>query len=46
MTAAEVVVREVQDSRLEIVEFLAECVGQSGEPTHLHSHGQVLPFDV
>jgi hypothetical protein len=29
-----------------IVELLTESVGQAGEPTHRHSHGEVLAFHV
>jgi len=45
--AAVVVVHEVQgDGSLEVVELLAEGVGQAREPPHAHPHGQVCPFNV
>jgi hypothetical protein len=47
MHTAEVVIREVQGaSGLEIVQLLGKGVGQSRKPSHHHSHGQVLPFNV
>lgn len=43
MLSHEVVVHEVQsDCMPEVVNLLAEGVGQSGEPSHAHTHGQVL----
>ena len=47
MDSYEVAVREVQRyCRVKIFEFLAEAVGQSCEPARLHSHGEVLAFNV
>jgi len=43
----EVVVHEVQrDGSAVILDLLGEGVGQAGEPTHGHPHGQVLALDV
>src|SRR3546814_1640125 len=40
---AEVVMDEVQRQHVEVVlQLLAESVGQAGEPTHTHPHGEVL----
>lgn len=45
MNAAEIIVREVQgDSGLEMRQLFAERIGEPGKPSHLHSHGQILPF--
>ena len=47
MNTAEIVIREVQSaSRFQVVQFLAKGIGQARKPSHHHSHGQVLPFDV
>src|SRR6266481_2635486 len=45
MNTAEIVIREVQgDSGFQIAKFLRKGIGQSGKPSHLHSHGQILSF--
>lgn len=45
MLSDEVVVHEVQRNRMsKVVDLFTECVSQSGEPSHAHTHGQVLPF--
>ena len=42
MDAAEVIPRdEYRDGRLQVVEFLAETVGQPREPAQVHSDRQV-----
>jgi hypothetical protein len=47
MHAAEVVMHVVERNRVAvIVHLLAEAVGQTSEPAHLHSHGEVLPFHI
>jgi hypothetical protein len=47
MNTAEIVIREVQrDSGFQIFQLFRESIGQSGKPSHLHSHGQILPFHV
>jgi hypothetical protein len=47
MYAAEIIVREVQSaSRFQVPQPLRESVSQPSESAHLHSHGQVLPFDM
>ena len=47
MNAAEVVISEMQTVRSpEILPLLAKAVRETGEPSHLHSKGQVLPFDM
>src|ERR1039458_5326317 len=47
MNPAEIVVCKVKCIRsLKILPFLREKVRQSGHPTHLHSDGQVLPFNM
>jgi hypothetical protein len=47
MNAHEIIVREVQSaSGFQVRKFLRESVRQSRKPSHLHPHGQVLPFDV
>ena len=47
MNTAEIIKREVQgDSGFQIVQLFRESIGQSGKPSHLHSHGQVLSFHV
>ena len=44
---AEVVVHVMQGDVVgEIVGLFAECVGQPGKPAHLHSHREILPFNV
>lgn len=35
-----------RDSGLVALVLLAESVCESGEPAHLHSHGQILSLDV
>lgn len=43
----EVVERAVQRDRVAVVlDLLAECVCQTGEPAHVHPHREVLPLDV
>jgi len=47
MDSAKVVISEVQRTRdLQIVQFLAEGVGQARKPANCHSHGEVLPLNV
>lgn len=47
MNAAEVVISEVQrTSGLQVVQFLAECVGQARKSANRHPHGEVLPLNV
>ena len=47
MDSREVVVHEVQGDGVGVVlYFLAEGVGQPREPTHLHSHREVLALDI
>ena len=42
-----VVPAEMQvESRQQVVIFLRECVGEAGKASHLHTHGQILAFDV
>ena len=42
----EIIVEEMQrDGVFVVLDFLAESVRQSGEPSHSHSHRQVLAFD-
>src|SRR3546814_3808302 len=44
---AEVVMDEVQRQHVEVVlQLLAESVGQAGEPTHTHPHGEVLALHM
>lgn len=45
--SAEVVVREVQsDGCAKVLPFLRESIGQARQPSHLHTHGQVLAFNM
>ena len=47
MDTAKVVVHMKQRERVNmVVELLREGIGQSGEPTHIHSHVQILPLNV
>ena len=47
MNAAEVVVSEVQSECGPVVlKLLREAIGQPGESSDVHSHGEILPFDV
>ena len=47
MHAHEVVMCEVQRDRSpQILDLFAKGVREPGKPTHLHTHGQVLPFNV
>ncbi len=47
MNSDEVVVHEVQGhSTLEVMEFFRESVGFAGQSSHVHSDGQVSPFDM
>jgi len=47
MNTAKIVIREVQrTSRFQVFDFLAESVGEARKPSHHHSHGQILPFDM
>jgi hypothetical protein len=47
VNANEVVMHVVQADRVSVVlDFLAECIRQSREPPHAHSHGEVLALDV
>src|SRR5438874_63116 len=47
MYTAEIVIREVQrTSCFQVFNFLAESIGEARKPSHHHSHGQVLPFNV
>ena len=46
MHTAEIVVRKTQrDGSFQVRELLAESVRQARESVHLHSRGQILPFD-
>src|SRR5215470_17114841 len=47
MNTAQIVMREMQiDSGNQVLQLLAEGVGQPGKPSHAHTHREVLPFDV
>src|ERR1700685_1144787 len=47
MNPAEIIVREMQSaSRFQILQFLRKSVRQARKPSHLHSHGQILPLDI
>src|SRR5437763_839983 len=47
MNTAEIVIREMQSaSRFQVGDFLRESVRQARKPSHHHSHGQVLPFNM
>lgn len=47
VNAAEIVKAKMQsNSSFQIVELLRERISEAGKPSHLHSHGQVLPFHV
>src|SRR5271163_1444414 len=47
MGAPEVVVHVVQRLRVrQVLNFLAEGVGEPGEAAHAHPHRQVLPLDI
>lgn len=47
MDAAEVVVHVEQRDRVHmVVELFRERVSQTGEPPHVHPHGQILPLDM
>ena len=47
MNTAQIVIREVQSaSRFQVVQFLAKGIGQARKPSHHHSHGEVLPFNM
>lgn len=47
MNTAEIIVREVQsDSGLQVRQLLAERIGQPRQAAKLHSHSEVLPFNV
>jgi hypothetical protein len=47
MHAAEVVIAEVDSQRgLEILPLFGERISQPGQPSKLHSHRQILPFDM
>jgi hypothetical protein len=44
---AEIIVREVQSAGgLQVPQLLREGVRQARESTHLHSHGEILPFNM
>src|SRR5437588_6769871 len=47
MNPAEVVVHVMERYRVfQILQLLAECVGQSGKSAHRHSHRQILALNV
>ena len=47
MNTNEIIPREVQGQHcVKLIPFLRESIGQTGESTHLHSHGQVLSLNV
>jgi hypothetical protein len=47
MNAAEVIPRHIQrDSRFQIVQLLAERIGQSRKTAKVHSHAQIGPLNV
>lgn len=47
MHAAEVVVREVQgDSSSQVLPLFRERIGEPRQSANLHSHREVLPFNV
>ena len=47
MNAAEIIERKMQSNgKFQVVQLFRKGIGQSGKPSHLHSHGQILPFHV
>jgi hypothetical protein len=47
MNTAKVVIREVQgNSGLQVAQLARESVREPSQPSELHPHGQVLPFNV
>ena len=47
MLLYEVVVDEMQSNGIAMVFYLfREAIRKTGEPTHVHSHGQVLPLNM
>ena len=47
MNAAEVVISEVQrDSCSQVLPFFRERIGEPRQSANLHSHGEVLPFNM
>jgi len=47
MNTNKIIPRKVQSQHgIELLPLFRERIGQAGEPAHLHSHGQVLPFDM
>jgi hypothetical protein len=46
MNAAEIIVRKVHgESGFQVRQLFAEGIGKPRKAMHLHSHGQVLPFN-
>ncbi len=44
---AEIVVHVMErHGVLQILQFLRECIGQTGKPAHRHTHREILPLDV
>lgn len=47
MNPAKIVMHVMKRNRvLQILKFLAECIGQARKSTHRHSHGQILALNV
>ena len=47
VNATEIVERKMQsNSSFQIVELLRERIGEACKPSHLHSHGQILPLYI
>ena len=46
MDSAEALIHVVQDNRVHVVvDLFGECIGQSGKPSHLHTHREVLALN-
>jgi hypothetical protein len=44
---AEVVVHVMEGNCCRVIlQFLRKCIGEAGKPAHMHSHCEVLPFNV